>query len=119
MWAPTKSKAFFCVAQQFQLGIHRSRRDAGVLRPIPNHDPPVCAHCCNHVGVLRLVSRLVDFALVVNLLHNIELHFHRALLGAATVATNFPALFIVVFGFWVIRIGKLYVRNLQVVFGIA
>ena len=117
MWAPAQAIAFFLVAEEFNLRIHLPSRQAGVLCPVPYHHSTICAHRGNDIGILRLIPRLIDFSLVVDLLDNLEFDFNwRGLFGRPTsVATNLLALLIVI-----CRVGrngswKLHVRYLQVI----
>lgn len=80
MGVPAKSEAFSFMAQELHLRVHCAGWQAGVLRTIPDHHPTICAHCRNDIRVLWLITGLVDLALVIDLLHNIELDFHLCLL---------------------------------------
>ena len=43
-----------------------------MLRPVKDHDPSICTHRGNDIGILRLVSRFVHFTLVVDFLYDGE-----------------------------------------------
>jgi hypothetical protein len=62
-----------------------------------------------------LVSGLVDLALVVDLLNDVELNFHLGLLGTSTVAANLSLVFIIILRIGDIGVRKLNVRDLQVI----
>lgn len=89
-------------------------RCTGMLCPIPYHYTAICAHCCYYVGVLWLVPSLVDFALMVDLLHHIEFDLHRRRLLARprSVATDFFPLLVIVRSIRRHRFGKLDVGDL-------
>lgn len=118
MRTPAKPKAFPCVAKQLHLRINCSSGQTWMLRAVPNHHPSICTHSRDYIWVLRLIPRLVDFALVVDLLHNVELDFHGRPFGAAAVAPDFSAFIVVVIGVRGSGIRKLYVSNLQIILSI-
>jgi hypothetical protein len=62
-----------------------------------------------------LVAGLVDLALVVDLLNDVEFNFHLGLLGTSTVAANLSLVLIVVIGIRGIGVRKLNMRNLKVI----
>lgn len=119
MRTPTQPKAFDRMPNEFHLRGDLAGRHAGMLRPIPDHDTAVGAHCRYDVRVLWLVASLVDLALVINLLHNVELHFHGwgLLARSSTMAPNFFRLFIVIRDVWGDRFRELYMSNLQIILG--
>lgn len=112
---PAEPKPFSIMSQELHLGVDVARGQARVLRAIPDHDPPICAHCRDNVRVLWLVTRLVDLALVVNFLDNVEFDLHLRLLGTPTIASNFTFLLVVIIGIRGIGIGKLHMGNLEVI----
>lgn len=116
---PTQSEAFYRVPDELHLGRDVTGRHAGMLRPIPNHDATVCAHGGYDVRILWLVAGLVDLALVIDLLYNVELHLHcrRFLACSFSVTTDLFAFFIVIGSVRGDRFGELYVSNLEVVLG--
>lgn len=71
MWTPAQSKSFYRVPDELHLGRNVASRRARMLRPIPYHYTAICAHCRNDVGVLWLIPSRVDFALVIDLLHDV------------------------------------------------
>lgn len=77
MRVPAQAKTFFGVTPQLRLGIHSAAWQAAVLSSIENQHLAVNAHCCNNIGVLRLVSRFVDLSRVVDLLLNCHLYGRR------------------------------------------
>lgn len=119
MRTPAETESFFRMADELHLRVDLARWQTRVFRAIPDHDPAVCAHGSDNVGILWLIPGLVDFTLVINLLHDVELDFHGRLLRAAAIPSDFPALLIVVVrigGRW---IGELDMSNLQVILRIA
>jgi hypothetical protein len=64
---------------------------------------------------LRLVPGLVDLALVIDFLLNVELDFHLRLLRTPAVATNFSPVFVIVFRICDSRIWQLNMGNLKVI----
>lgn len=119
MRAPAETESFFRMADELHLRVDLARWQTWVFRAIPDHDPAICAHGSNNVGVLWLIPGLIYFALVINLLHDVELDFHGRLLRAAAVPSDFPALLIVVVRIWSRRIGELDMSNLQIILRIA
>ena len=121
MRIPAQSETFFGMSDKLHLWSYMACRITWVFRSVPNHDSTVRAHCCYYIGILWLVSGFVDLALMVNLLYNVELHFHICpLLGCTTtMTTNFFSVFIVVGGIGSDRLRKLYVGNLEIVLGFA
>jgi hypothetical protein len=65
-----------------------------------------------------LVAGLVDFSLVINLLHNVELDFHGRLLRATPIATDLAPVLIIVIRVGSIGIWELDMGNLKVVLSI-
>lgn len=119
MRTPAETKAFLCVPGQFNLWIDHAGWYALVLCSVENHHSAICTHSRNDVGILWLISRLVDLSLVIDLLYDVELDFNvisSAL--ASSIATYLTSLFIKVFDIRVCRIWQLDMRNLQVVVGI-
>lgn len=121
MKTPAQAEALCFVAYKFHLRVYMPCGCTRVFRPIPNHDPAIRAHGSYYVWILRLVSRLVHFVLMVDLLHDVKLHFHRRCLVRAStaVSTDLLSLLIIFCGirsdwFW-----ELYVSYLQVVLSLA
>lgn len=115
--APAEPEAFCLMADQFHLRVDYSSRCAWMFRPVPYHNPPIRAHRCYYVGILRLVSGLVDFALVIDLLDDMEFDFRlRCLLrGSAAVSTDFFSFLIVVCRVRRDRLRKLYMSYLKII----
>lgn len=103
------------MTQKLHLRIDIASGQARMLRAIPNHYPAICAHRRDDVRVLRLIPSLVDLALMVNLLDNVELDLHLRLLRASTIASDLPFLVIVVVRVRNIGIGKLHMGNLKII----
>ncbi len=98
--------------------VYMACRYAGMLSPIPDHHSAVRAHGSDDIRVLWLISCLVNFALMVYFLHNVEFDLRRSFLGRpSTVAPNFFTLLIVLGGVRADRVGQLTMDNLQVVLG--
>ena len=116
---PTQSEAFYRVPDELHLRRDVTGRQTGMLRPIPDHDAAVGAHGGYDVRILWLVAGLVDLALVIDLLYNVEFHLHgrRFLARSFSVTTNLFAFFIVVGGVRGHRLWELYVSNLEVILG--
>lgn len=119
MWTPTETESLFRMADELHLRVDLARWQTRVFRAIPDHDPAVGAHGSDNVWILWLIAGLVDFTLVINLLHNVELDFHGRLLRAAAIPSDLPALFIVVLWIGSRWIGKLDMSNLQIILRIA
>ena len=69
-----------------------------MLRTVPDHHPTICAHRGDYIRVLRLIPGLVDLALVIDLLYDLELDLHLGLIlcSTASMSSNLPLLFIIV-----------------------
>ena len=119
MRAPAESKTFLCVAQKFHLRVDCSCRQAGMLRTIPDHCSSIRTHGGNDIRILRLITCLVDFTLVINLLNNVELNLHWGLLGATPISANLAPFLIVVIWVRSRRVGKLHMGDLQIILCIA
>lgn len=119
MRTPAKPKAFLCVAEKLHLRVHCPRWQTWVFRAIPDHHPSIRAHGSNDVWVLRLIPCLVDFTLVVDLLHNVELDLHRGLLGATPISANLASFLVVIIGVGSGGVWKLHMGDLQIVLRIA
>src|SRR5436190_9024035 len=95
--APTQTKAFLCVSEQFQLWIDCPCRQARMFRPVPDHNPPICTHSRNDIWVLWLISCFVYLPFVINLLYNVEFNFHWRFFGpVASISANLSPLIIVI-----------------------
>lgn len=77
MRTPAQSKTFFRVTEKLNLWIDGSCWRTRMLRSVPDHDSPIRAHSGYYIRVLWLISSFVDLPFVVDLLDNIELHFHH------------------------------------------
>ena len=113
MRTPAQSEAFFGVTKELHLRVDMTCGYAGMLRPVPDHNPTVRAHGCDDIRVLRLISCLIDFPFVIDFLHDIELNLHRSFLcGASTVAANLFPFIVIIGSVGADRIRQLTVDNL-------
>ena len=94
-------------------------RLARVFRSVENHDSSVCTHGGEYVGVLRLISGLVNLPFVVNSLYDIEfdLHYGRFLRGSTPVSADLLAFFVIVCRIRRDWLGKLHLGYLYVILG--
>ena len=72
MRTPAQAESFFGVPIQFHLGIHLTSWDTRMLCSVKHHNSSICTHRRDHVRILWLVSGLVDFSLVIDLLDDVE-----------------------------------------------
>jgi hypothetical protein len=109
---PAQTEALLLVAMKLDLGVDLAVGRVAVLGAIKDENPGVGGQCCDEVGVLRAVARLVHLLGVVDLLNNVPLH--GSLVNLA-VAANLASLVIVVAGVGLDRLGDLDLGDLQVV----
>src|SRR4030081_3019733 len=67
---PSQTEAFLLMADQFDLWVRSAGWSQAVLGAIENQNLAIHRQCRDYVGILWLVTRLVDLARVVNLLGN-------------------------------------------------
>ena len=115
MGTPAETEPFSLVANKFNLRINNTNWHARVFCTVEYHDSSIRTHGRDDIRILRLVSSLVDFSLVVNLLYNGEFHFHRCrfLSRASSIASNLLTFLVVIFGIWSSKVRKLDMRNLK------
>ncbi len=112
MGVPRQAKAFGLVSNELNLGVDlaQSRWLKRVLCAIKDENFAINAQRANNVRVLGLVARLVDFAWVLNLLHNVALDGRDV--SRLAVSANFASILVVVIrvrrsSFWYLDIGNL------------
>lgn len=111
-----KTEPLFLVSDQLDLGIRGPGRGQAVLRPIKDQDPSIYRKSSDDVGILWLVSSLVDLSRVVNLLRDVEANGRRlARGGLASVAADLASILVVVVGVGSNCLGDLDLGNLEVV----
>lgn len=103
------------MADKFDLSIDLASGLQAVLCAVEYEDLAVDAKSRNDIGVLRLITRLVNLAGVVNLLHDVELDSGRLSIRRLGVTSDFPSLLVVVFGVRGHRLGDLDFGDLDVV----
>lgn len=116
MRAPVESKALLCMTLELNLRVDLSIWLRTVLGPVENEDRTVDSERSNEIGVLGAVASLIDFAWVINLLHNTP--FHSSCIGRGgglAVATDFATVFIVVAHIGANGFGRLDLGNLHMV----
>lgn len=113
MGVPVKTKALCLVTNQLNLGIDFSEggRVERMLCSIKDEDLAVHTEGGNNIGVLGLVSSLVNFPRVLDLLNNVA--FDGGNIACLAVATNFSALIVVLVGVGCHSLGDLNVGNLD------
>ena len=119
MRVPTQSKTFLGMTNKFSLRIDNSFGHTAMLGAIEDQNSSVITHCRNDVGILWLVSRLVNFSWVIDFLLNV--HLDRSLSatrGRVAITADFSCLLIVVAGVWGDILRKLDVCDLDVVLGV-
>ena len=112
---PAQSKSFLLVPYKFGLWGHDALREAAVLGSVEDEDTPINAHGGYDVGVLGLVSGLVDLSRVIYLL--LDVHLNRSLFArrGISISTDFAAIFVVGARVRGDVLWDLDVRDLQVV----
>ncbi len=78
MRIPAQPKPFALVPYQFRLGRNHALGDTAVLGSIEYKNSSARSHSSNNVGILRLVSRLINLAWMINFLLDDE--FDRSLI---------------------------------------
>ena len=81
-----------------------------MLRPVEDEDLAINAKSGNDVWVLRLIAGLVDFAGMLNSLHNVALESSN--IACLSIAANLASFLVVVVGvrrhgFWYLDVGDL------------
>lgn len=96
MRVPVEAKALRLVANKLDLSVDLAKRGGlkRVLCAVENEDLAVNAESGDDVGVLRLVTGLVDLSRMLNLLDDVALDGGN--IGGLAIATNFPSLLVVV-----------------------
>lgn len=115
MRVPAQTEPFRRVASQFSLRVDGAARQAAMLGPVEHQHLPVNAHRGDYIGVLRLVSRLVDFAGVVNLLLDGHLDRRRLAGSRAPMASNLALFFVIVALVGCNVLGQLDICDLEVI----
>ena len=115
--APAQTETFLRMADEFHLWVDMTRWHAWMFRSIPNHYPPICAHCRNDIWVVWLISSLIHLSFVVDLLHNVEsdVHDRCPFPSASSIAPNLLTILIVIGGIRRDRFWELHVCYLQVI----
>lgn len=120
MGTPTQTPSFSGVAIEMNLWVDIPIRNATMLRTVPDLYVSIRAHRRNQVRVLWLITRFVDFTRVVDLLDNVKFNLHGSLLCSSTaISTNLAPLLVVILCGRTCFVWKLYVGDLEVVFGCA
>lgn len=96
MGVPGQAKPFFLVSSQLDLGARCAGGVHAVLGTVKDQDSAINGECGDDVRVLGLISGLVHFAGVVNLLGDLERDDGRlAATWPASVAAKLPALLVI------------------------
>ena len=111
MGVPAQTIAFLLVANQFDLAADVSVGKEAVLGAVEYEDLSINAEGRNDVGILRLVTGLVDLAGVVNLLRDLELDGHAGL----GVSANLAAVLVKIFRIGDCGLGYLHLGNLKMI----
>lgn len=113
MRVPVEAEALCLVANELNLGVDFAKGGGlkGVLCSVKDEDLAVDTEGGNDVGVLGLVSGLVDLARVLDLLDNVALDGGHV--SGFSVSTNLAALLIVVVGIRRHSLRDLNVGNLD------
>jgi hypothetical protein len=119
MGTPAEAIAFPLVTNQLDLGFWVWDGSAWMLGLIPNQNSAISAHGCNDIWILRLVSSLVDFAWMGDLLNYVEFHLNGIVTLSSAIPPNLARLLIVIFGIrlngvWQLDIGYLKIVGLVV-----
>ena len=89
-----------------------------MLGTIEDKNLSINAHRCNNIGVLWLISSLVDFSRVVDLLLNGHLDCGLLAIRRVAVATNLSSLLVVVMRVCCDILWQFNIGNLEVILGI-
>jgi hypothetical protein len=115
MRVPVQAKTLGLVSDELNLSINLSKggRVERVLRPVKDKDLAVHAECRENIRILGLVSSLVHFSRMLDLLDNIALDSRD--ITRLSVATDLTSFLIVVVGVGRHSLGNLYIGNLEIV----
>jgi hypothetical protein len=112
MRIPVQAETFGLVSNKLNLSVDLSKGSGleRVLRSVEDKDLAIHTKSGDNVRILRLVSSLVDFSGVLNLLNDLALDSSD--ITRLTVATNLASLVIIVLGIgryslWNLNIGNL------------
>lgn len=115
MRVPVQAKTLGLVSDELNLSINLSKgsRVERVLRSVKDKDLAVHAQCRENIRILGLVSSLVHFSRMLDLLNNIALDSRD--IARLSVATDLASFLIVVVGVGRHSLGNLYIGNLKIV----
>ena len=98
---------------ELNLRVDLSLRLAGMLSTVKDENLSIDAHSRKDVGILGLVSGLVDLAGVIDLLRNVELDLGD--LAGLAVATNLTPVLVEILGVGLGGLWDFYLGDLDVV----